>query len=181
MNLDLAGILNEARRQALLSGKPFTDQETQGLTQGWRNAQLGLANGERQNQLAQDQLAQNRWATQAQIDAAKKAQFMQGASNIIDSGGSALGMDWIKNKQAGTPDDSLVSQGWNGAKDLFNNGTDKIGNLFGFGNTAPPPDYTGMGSLGFNPMPSGAGAPGRWRIAGRCRRIAGSRSSRCGS
>ena len=32
MNLDLAGILNEARRQALLTGKPFTDQETLGLT-----------------------------------------------------------------------------------------------------------------------------------------------------
>ena len=109
----------------------------------WRNAQLNLTNEQRQNQLAQDQLAQNRWATQAQIDAAKKAQNTQLFGNLINSGGSALGMDWLKNKQAGTPDNSYVSQGWSGAKDLFNNGMDKMGNPFGFGNTPPTPDYTG--------------------------------------
>ena len=138
MNLDLAGILNEARRQALLTGKPFTDQETLGLTNAWRNAQSGLANEQRQNQLAQDQLAQSRWATQAQIDAAQKAQNTQLFGNLINTGGSALGMDWLKNKQAGTPNNSLVSQGWSGAKELFNNGIDKIENTFGFGSSAPP-------------------------------------------
>jgi hypothetical protein len=162
-SLDLAGILNEARRQALLTGKPFTDQETQGLTQGWRNAQLGLANEQRQNQLGQDQLAQNRWATQAQIDAAKKAQNNQLFGNLINTGGSMAGMDWLKNKQAGTPDNSLVSKGWSGAKDLFNNTVDKASNLFGTGTPAPPPDYTGMGSLSFNPAPAapvGGAVPG---------------------
>jgi len=153
MNLDLSGILNEARRQALLSGKPFTDQETQGLTQGWRNATLNLTNEQRQNQLAQDQLAQNRWATQAQIDAAQKSQNHQLFGNLINTGGSMLGTDYIKNKAAGTPDNSLITKGWSGAKDLFNNGMDKMGNPFGFGTPAPTPDYTGVGSLS---MPSGA-------------------------
>lgn len=159
MNLDLSGILNEARRQALLSGKPFTDQETQGITQGWRNAQLNLTNEQRQNQLAQDQLAQNRWATQAQMDAAGKAQNNQLFGNLINTGGSMLGTDYIKNKAAGTPGDSLISKGWSGAKDLFNNGMDKMGNPFGFGTPAPPPDYTGMGSL-MPSTPAVGGVPG---------------------
>lgn len=155
LNLDLSGILNEARRQALLSGKPFTDQDTLGVTNAWKNSAMNLANGERQQQLGQDQLAQQRWATQAQMDAAHKAQNNQLFGNLINTGGSMLGMDWLRNKQAGTPGDSLVSKGWSGAKDLFNNGMDKMGNLFGLGTPAPPPDYTGMGSL--NMAPSGAG------------------------
>ena len=150
-NLDLAGILNEARRQALLTGKPFSDQETQGLTNAWRNAQSGLANERRQNQLGRDQLAQNRWATQAQIDAAGKQQNAQLFGNLINTGGSTLGMDWLKNKQAGTPDNSLVSKGWSGAKDLFNNGMDKMGNPFGFG--TPPQAGLNVGnSASINPL-----------------------------
>jgi hypothetical protein len=160
MNLDLSGLLNEARRQALLTGKPLTDQETQGLTQGWRNATLNLTNEQRQNQLAQDQLAQNRWATQAQIDAAGKAQNNQMFGNLINTGGSMVGMNWLKNKQAGTPDNSLISKGWSGAKDLFNNGMDKMGNPFGFGTPAPTPDYTGMGSLSMPAAPAEGGMPG---------------------
>jgi hypothetical protein len=170
MNMDLAGILNEARRQALLTGKPFTDQETQGLTNAWRNAQMGLSNEQRQNQLGRDQLAQNRWATQAQIDAAQKAQNTQLFGNLINTGGSAVGMDWLKNKQAGTPDNSLISEGWNGAKNLFNNGVDKMGNPFGLGTSAPPPDYTGMGSLNMPAVsasgPAAGAVPGGTADAG---------------
>lgn len=169
LNLDLSGILNEARRQVLLSGKPFGDQETQGLTNAWRNSAMNLANGQRQNQIGQDQLAQQRWATQAQMDAAQKAQNNQLFGNLINTGGSTLGTDWLKNKQAGTPGDSLISKGWSGAKDLFNNGMDKIGNPFGLGSATPPPEYTGMGSLtpaGAPSAPVVGGMPGAGAIPG---------------
>jgi hypothetical protein len=111
MALSFTDALNEARRKALLTGMPLTDQETAGITNGWFNAQAGLANQNRANKLAQDQLAQNRWATQAQLDAAQKAATMQQVGNIANSGLSILGNDYLKSKAG----ESLIAQGYDKA------------------------------------------------------------------
>ncbi len=92
------------------------------------------------------------------MDAAKKAQTTGVIGNVANTGTSMLGMDWLRNKQLGTPDNSLLHEGWQGTKNIFNSGMDKIGNPFGMGSPEAAPDYTGMGSLA-PAAPVGGAAP----------------------
>jgi len=116
MALSFTDALNEARRRAVLTGIPLTDQETAGLTNGWFNAQAGLASQRRANKLAEEQLAQNRWATEAQLDAAEKASNKALAGNIGASVVQGLGTDYI-NKPEG---ESYLAKGANYAVDTYN-------------------------------------------------------------
>ena len=111
--------LQEARRRAILSGKPLTNSEIQGMQQGYFSGEAKLSNEKRaqrvREQQAQESLRLQKEMEQEQLEAAKKAGLQQTAGNVVNTAGTVLATDYL-NKPAG---ESLVSKGYQGVKNYF--------------------------------------------------------------
>jgi len=123
--------LSAARRKSILTGQPLTNQEISGLSSGYFDAAANTNTENRALALSEknaaDQLAMERYNTEQQIEAAKKAGETQLYSNIGQTGLTALGTDWLTSK----PGESLISKGAGLIKDVggsaLNYGTDLLG------------------------------------------------------
>jgi hypothetical protein len=159
--MNFTDALAEAKRKSQLTGQPLTPQEISGMSSGWfdtaanmsaknraqwlseqsakdqqayNEKQLALATSGQtlSEQQATDRLAQEKWLAEQQMDAADKAQGNQTVSNLVNTGGTMLGMNYLTAPKGG----SLIEKGYQGAKDF-------AGKIIGPGDGAAQPTFTG--------------------------------------
>ncbi len=130
--------LSAARRKSILTGQPLTQQEISGLSSGYFDA---AANTNARNRAlaiseknAADTLAMERYNTEQQMEMAKKAQETQMYGNILQTGATALGTDYMVSK----PGESLISKGAGLIKDVGGNVLNYGADLLGMGSETIP-------------------------------------------
>jgi hypothetical protein len=159
--------LSAARRKSILTGQPLTNQEISGLSSGYFDA---AANTNTENRAlaiseknAADALAMERYNTEQQIEAAKKTQETQLYGNILQTGATGLGMNYMTAK----PGESLIAKGAGLIKDVGGNILNYGKDLLGMGSETIPTftealtpalvDATGTGA-GVSFLPGAGGA-----------------------
>jgi len=129
--------LSDYRRRAMLTGQPMTNQEISGMGAGYFDAAANTNAANRALAISQknaaDQLAQERWTVEQQIEAAKKAQESQMYGNIAQTGMSTLGMNYLTSK----PGESLISKGAGLVKDIAGSAINYGADLLGMGSQVP--------------------------------------------
>lgn len=124
--INFTDALAAARRKALLTGQPLTNNELTGIKTGWFDNAKVVSARDRAQQLAEkqqadakrqqeDQLEQQKLEQQGMVDAAAKTQTNQTIGNTVKGIGQELGMDYIKSG----PGESLIAKGAGAVKNLF--------------------------------------------------------------
>jgi hypothetical protein len=159
--------LSAARRKSILTGQPLTNQEISGLSSGYFDAAGNMNTRNRalaiSEKNAADALAMERYNTEQQMEMAKKAQETQMYGNILQTGATALGTDYMVSK----PGESMISKGAGLVKDVGGNVLNYGADLLGMGSETIPTftealtpaliDATGTGG-GVSLLPEAGGA-----------------------
>ncbi|MEN6423326.1 MAG: hypothetical protein ABFD76_15410 [Smithella sp.] len=106
--------LMEAKRRAMLTGRPLTSQETRGIQNGWFDSAANMSSRNRALKLEEDRLAEAKLLNEQQLSAAEKAQRNQMLSNVGNNLVSGIGTDYIKNG-----DNSMLAKGIGAGQELL--------------------------------------------------------------
>jgi len=93
---DMVKALMEARRKAQQEGRPLSPEEAQGISGAWFDTAQGRELQHKQINTMEDSLALERWKQQKMMDVANRASGNQMWNNIIKTGGSLYGLNYLR-------------------------------------------------------------------------------------